>query len=161
MQIPRKRLDVYFIKNLMFRRAHQQLSESLRLMTDEDLIMSTRIYKVVRKNYEDDYKENIKRSKKEYKRIIKERRKKAKNGEINQNEELALYLQSIGVEFLELELESEADEDQEINKQETKEDPNSDVEEALKIDAQTEEKEGSKKETVEQEEGQEQGNTAE
>lgn len=145
-----KRLDIYFIKDLIFRRAHEQLAESLQLTLEQDDFITKKTLHRITKNYEDCYNETIKLGKKEFKKIIKARKKKAKLGEIDQNEEIASFLQSIGVEFLELR--------QEEPGQETSEE----IEETKpEIDAETGEDEKSEQEDVEQEPGQEQGNQAE
>lgn len=145
-----KRLDIYFIKDLMFRRAHEELAESLQLTVEQDDYITKKTLHRITKNYEDCYNETIKLSKKEFKKIIKTRKKKAKAGEINQNEEIATFLQSIGVGFLELRQEEpEQERPEEI--EETK----------PEIGAETGEEEMDEQEDVEQESEQEQGNQAE
>lgn len=147
----RKRLDIYFIKDLMFRRAHQQLSESLRLTLDEDDYISGKTRNKLRKNYEDNYNEWIRSAKREYKRIIRERKAKIKAGEVDQKEEIASFLQSIGVEFIEL-----PQEEPEIQAETVEIDTPEGSAEKPEIDAETDEKAKDDKEYNEQDPGQEQ-----
>ena len=145
-----KRLDIYFIKDLIFRRAHEQLAESLQLTVEQDDYITKKTLYRITKNYEDCYNETIKLGKKEFKKIIKERKKRAKLGEIDQGEEIATFLQSIGVEFLELRQE-EPEPEQSEEPEETR----------AEIDVETAEEEKPEQEDVEQEPEQEQGNQAE
>lgn len=97
-----KRLDVYFIKDLIYRRAHEELAESLKLTIEQDDYISRKTLHKITRNYEECYNETIKLGKKEFRRIIRARKKKARTGEIDQNAEIAMFLQTIGVEFYEL-----------------------------------------------------------